>query len=334
MDARQGFIAAQPGGLDTRSLEVSPAESGLRVDRFLAERLQLGRRAAARLAAAALIDGRPAQKGVALQPGQRIELPTRCPSEIVLPDSDLLCESPTVLVLSKPRGLSTVAASRDPEGDCLARRIGLRFPEMAGLGHPGDCGLFQRLDQWTSGLLLAARTTPALETLRHALRRGKIGKSYLAVVEGRLERRMVVETPAFEMPLLDETPGPVSRKRRAAWAPRGARSTLLPVVRTGRWTLVQVLARTGVRHQVRVHLSSIGLPILGDTRYGGQSLAGMQDGFLLHAHALSWPDPESTELKTMRQLPPVLWWELLSDLPSAEALASLLQESEQEMDSD
>ncbi len=296
-------------------LRVEAGEEGLRVDRFLSRRLGLGRRAAMRLSEVVRLDGHRTDKGAVVRAGQELTIPEpEVASHTPLPDADLVVSTPLVLVVAKPAGLPTLPSPLHPAEDCLSRRLALRFPELARLGNRGDSGLVQRLDRWTSGLLLVARTQDAVAALRGALRAGEVVKNYLAIVQGSLAISATVETSAGTMPRLASVPGPVSRRRMATWAPRGATSRVEPLQVGALRTLIQVIATSGVRHQVRVHLASLGHPILGDTRYGGEPLPAARPGFLLHAHRLSWPDPTSGERTEISQPAPGWWQDVVPEL--------------------
>ncbi len=296
-------------------LRVEPAEEGLRVDRFLSRRLGLGRRAAMRLAAEVRLDGRWTDKGAVVRAGQELQIPVPAEaSHTALADADLVLATQVVLVVAKPAGLPTLPSPLDRAEECLARRLALRFPELEALGKPGESGLVQRLDRWTSGLLLVARTEDATTALRRSLRAGDVVKTYLAVVQGRLSAATTVETTAGTLPCLESAPGPVSRRHASAWAPRGATSRVEPLHLGVGHTLIQVVATTGVRHQIRVHLASLGHPILGDTRYGGAALPAARPGFLLHAHRLNWPDPATGERVDVAQTVPGWWQAVVPEL--------------------
>jgi 23S rRNA pseudouridine1911/1915/1917 synthase len=230
-------------------------------------------------------------------------------AEALAPQADLpvrvLFEDAGVVVVDKPPGLPSVAlraASRDTVANFLAARYG------AGRD-PGDleCGLVQRLDTETSGAMIAALNEAARLDLRRQLRDRSVEKVYLAVVRGDCAAPGSLAEPIGQPP---------RRKRRVAvrrQLPSAARSRARPaethyrpLERFGTATLLEVRIATGVRHQIRVHLASIGHPLLGDHLYGrGGTNAIAVPRLLLHAWRVRFRHPTTRRWITVRApLPP------------------------------
>lgn len=291
-------------------------EEGRRLDEVLARELGIGRRAAVRLVAEVRVNGRRATKGIRLRAGDHVVLPAcdGAPAAASAP-LDVVRELDDVLVVAKPAGLPTVAL-RGARGDSLAARIALARPECAQIGGPGECGLVHRLDTGTSGLLLVARNAPAYAALRAAFRDHRVAKEYLALVGGDLSRATRITSPigrhrSSRRRMHAAEPGRAARR----WVVQPAATEVEPVRRVGRFTLVRARSTTGVRHQIRVHLASIGHALVNDTLYGGEAAPDLP-GFLLHASALRWPDPRSGELHEDRLDLPEPWRRVLDELAS------------------
>jgi len=286
----------------TRTLTVDAADAP-RLDVFLARALAgLPRRLVRRVIAegAVRVNGRRAAKGLRLQPGDRITLPD-LPLALV-PEAALalsvLHEDASLAVIDKPGGMRAHALDPRQRGTAAAFVLA-RWPETAGVGDALAPGLIHRLDGGTSGILVVARTAPAFTALRAALAARAIEKHYLAIVAG----------PAADARL--DTPlahDPRDRRRMAAARP-GERAwpaeTLVRVVTAGRErSLVAVTMRTGVTHQVRVHLALAGHPVLGDALYGGPECGLPSGRHALHAAAISLPHPDTgTRLTVDSPLP-------------------------------
>jgi 23S rRNA pseudouridine1911/1915/1917 synthase len=298
------------------SFEVTADEAGRRLDVALVRRLEgLGRAGAKRLVeqGAVQVNGRKVRKGAVLARGDLVEI-TELPGETdfaAVPDPGLslevLFEDAEVVVVCKPAGVPTHPL-RAGEAGTAAGALVARYPEMAEIGYsrrePGVC---HRLDNDTSGILLAARTARAFERLTAELKAGGIDKEYVALCVGRLRAPRLVD-----FPIAGDPKNP--RVVRVCQDPRdtvrlGGREALTEVLRAepiGRFTRVEVSAHSARRHQVRAHLAAVGHPLAGDELYGGPPLPGL-DGHFLHASMLAFTHPSTGERVEVRaELPPRL----------------------------
>ena len=275
------------------ALTLTVGAGAARLDAFLHGALPArSRRFVRRLIAegAVCVNGRPAAKGVRLAPGDRVTLPD-LPASIA-PEPQLalpvLHEDDAVVALDKPGGMPGHALDPRQRGTAAAFLLA-RYPEMAGVGDPLAPGLVHRLDSGTSGLLVAARTRAAHHVLRAALRARAVEKRYLAWVAGDAS---ALDGARVALPLAHDP----RDRRRMVPAAAGMRAwpaeTSVMVVSTGRArSLVEATIRTGVTHQVRVHLAARGHPVLGDFLYGGAP-AGLPPGrHALHAARMTFPHP-------------------------------------------
>lgn len=243
-----------------------------RLDRFVADTLPgVSRR---RLHGIAVrLNGRPAKLAATVRPGDVVTLPDDAfPGGVLRPNAGLalpiLYQDEALVAVDKRAGMSSVALEAGEE-DTVANFIVAAFPETAGVGAPLEAGLVHRLDRDTSGILLAARSPESYAELRRQFSAHRVAKAYLAIVLGDVAEGGSVEVPIAHdrrhRERMIACPEAASAQRRGA---RPAATRYQPVVRYGRATLVRAEMRTGVRHQVRVHLASIGHPIAGDALYG------------------------------------------------------------------
>lgn len=268
--------------------QVNAAEHGERTDLLVKKHLSgVGRRRAMALCDAGLVlaNGRPAKKGEPLEAGTvvlvRMEMHGRA---IAAPDvpCPVLLERDDLVICEKQAGIPSGALPGRETGT-LAGALLARFPELSEVGYgPREPGLVHRLDTFTSGLLLAARTPRAFEALREALSEGSIDKRYLALVPpGVLDASGVIES------LLGPDATNPKRVRVLSQLPGyRARTTYTVIERTSRCDLVEVRASPAYRHQVRVHLASRGAPLLGDEVYGG-STEILKGRHALHANYIA-----------------------------------------------
>ncbi len=210
------------------------------------------------------MDGAPAKAATRLRGGERlrVEIPEPEPVGLVAEDLPLsvLHEDRDLVVLDKAPGM-VVHPARGAPGSTVVNALLFR---LGGGPGGGRLGLVHRLDRDTSGCLVVARTDAALAALQAQWKGRRVEKTYLALVHGALAESGRLETPYARHPR-DRTrfTGRVASPRRAetAWRVRerfGARATL-----------AEVTLHTGRTHQIRVHLSEAGHPILADAVYGG-----------------------------------------------------------------
>jgi 23S rRNA pseudouridine1911/1915/1917 synthase len=264
----------------------------IRLDRFLLRHpiaSGLGRRRLAALLAAGTVrvNGRAARKGTTVSTGDAITLAWPCePTSGITTAIPLavLYENADLVAVDKPPGVPTTIGPT--AGPSIAAGLLARFPEMAVIDAARAAGLVHRLDTGTSGLLIAARNPAAYGRLRQEFRRKRIVKDYLAVVRGRLDHAQVMTQPLARHP---------RRRSRMIVARRGVRgwtaeTEIAPMISDGELSVVRLRMRTGVTHQLRLHLSLLGHPVLGDRRYGDPTReSGLEVAWhYLHARALSF----------------------------------------------
>jgi 23S rRNA pseudouridine1911/1915/1917 synthase len=259
-----------------------------RVDKALARFFpDAGRRQLAGLFedGAVRVNGKRAKKGDRVAIGDTVELAREPVSGDALrpaPDPDVplvvLVERTELVVVAKPAGIPSQPL-RAGELGTVANAIAFRYPECVAIGDdPRDGGLVHRLDIGTSGTLVVARTLETYHALRDAFGAGQVSKHYLAITDGH--------------PVARECDGPLAQrgKRVAIDLAEGLPAyTEIAMERSSPdHALVRCIAQTGRMHQVRAHLAHVGVPITGDTLYGGAPLHG-HDGFFLHAVSIAVP---------------------------------------------
>ncbi|HEX5388074.1 MAG TPA: RluA family pseudouridine synthase [Gemmatimonadales bacterium] len=251
-----------------------------RLDRFLADQLQLSRTQAARLVAqkCVRVNGEPARasRTLARGDGVTVAFPEHEPRRELRPAAIPLAvvwEDEHLAIIDKPAGL-VVHPAPGHWNDTLVNALVARGTTLAG-GAEGRPGIVHRLDRDTSGLVVVAKTDLAHRRLAGQIAARRVRRAYAALAWGHLSRSPIT----IEAPLARH---PRDRKRMAVSAPgRAARTDAYVAARFGVADLLRLELHTGRTHQIRVHLEHVGHPIVGDPVYGGggsRRMSGAQRG--------------------------------------------------------
>jgi 23S rRNA pseudouridine1911/1915/1917 synthase len=295
-------------------LQAGLDDRGMRLDIFLAQRLQnLSRSQIQNLNQSGRIhvDGRHDKAGYRLRGGETIEVdlhaleetpitPEQIPLQIVFEDEDLA-------VIEKPAGM-VVHPGAGSQNGTIVHGLLFHFRHLSDVGGSTRPGIVHRLDKKTSGLLIVAKNNVAHARLSRAFHDREIQKTYLALVHGR---------PTRDAGVIDLAVGRHStvRTRMVAGQRRGrAAHTEYAVVEHFRgFALLNVNIKTGRTHQIRVHLSAVGHPVVGDDVYGERSYKefvkkfGPLNRYFLHASDLRFIHPTTgMPLEFHSPLPPEL----------------------------
>lgn len=275
--------------------EVSEAEAGSRLDVLLVRRVEAMSRAEARRMAGSgevRVNGRPCRKGHRVEAGDRVTLPRpppRDPSPRPAAGDHpvrVVFEDDALVVLDKPAGMPCHPL-RDGETGTLANVVAARWPDAVGVGRARrEAGLVHRLDNDTSGLVMVARTPAAFERLRASLLSGDVRKRYTCLCEGLIGATRLIDYPIAAHPKdTSIVVACVSEREARRRSAKPAETRLTEVTHLGAVSLVEVEAPAARRHQIRVHLSVVGHPLVGDVAYGARS--GLQLGrHFLHASGI------------------------------------------------
>ena len=290
MDKVYSFVADKPG---------------IRLDKYVGEKCpELSRTHAQRLIAEGYItvNNRVTKAGLKLGAGDRVDIviPPTPPSPL-LPEAiplKILYEDDDLLVIDKPPGLTVHPAPGHPS-HTLINAILSHFPHLADISDSLRPGVVHRLDKDTSGVMLVAKNSVAQINLAEQFKAHSVVKAYLVLVKGHL----TPENGIIEAPIGRD---PRNRKRMAVVTRGREARTEYQVVRyIDDFTLLEVRPETGRTHQIRVHLSAIGYPVIGDAMYGVKSAVLSRQ--FIHASRLGFKSPSTDEYVEFKsELPPDL----------------------------
>jgi 23S rRNA pseudouridine1911/1915/1917 synthase len=279
-------------------LEASAVDSGKRLDSFLHERMPEYSRS--RLQSwieqgRVLVSGAPGKRSYLLKGSERVHVePGELPPLRAVPEElpvEVLYEDADVIAINKPAGM-VVHAGAGRHAGTLVNALLHRFGKLSELGGELRPGIVHRLDRFTSGVILVARTDLAHRKLSEQFSSRQVEKVYLALVHGRVK----ADQASITKPIMRD---PVWRTRMTARLEHGRQAiTAYQVLqRFDKFTYLEVKIGTGRTHQIRVHLASIGHPVVGDKLYGAP--ANDLGRYFLHAHRITFTSPSSGERITV-----------------------------------
>jgi 23S rRNA pseudouridine1911/1915/1917 synthase len=308
------------------SLQVNESDADIRLDTFLAAQINGWSRARLQRLIEdeeVLVNGKPAKSSYKLRAADEIEVElTPPPAASFTPEDiplEIIFEDDSFIVVNKPAGLVVHPAAGIHSGT-LANALAYHFQKLSTRAGEIRPGIVHRLDKDTSGLMVVAKNESTHESLADQFRAREVFKSYVALVHGVVKQ----ESGRIEQPIARD---PRTRIRMAVVpAGRGALSLYKIRRRFKSFTLLDVELKTGRTHQVRVHLSWLKHPVVGDEIYGGGRDKTVLDVRLraairklrrhfLHAERLGFRHPTNSE-----------WLQFVAPLP--DELNGLLAELE------
>ena len=280
-------------------LLVDSDRAGERLDRYLADAVPgLSRSQAQRLIddGHVRVEGRTAKANLAVKAGDvvHVALPDPAPATAAAEDIPvpILYEDADLVVVDKPSGMVVHPAAGHSSGT-LVNALLHHVDDLSGVGGELRPGIVHRLDKGTSGVMVVAKHDAAHEALAAQFHDRHVEKEYVALVWGVVQAGRRIDLPIGR--------DPKDRQKMSARA-RRARSAVTRITKADHLrgvTLCQVAIHTGRTHQIRVHLSAIGHPVVGDATYGGvkprvpQDLRPLMrlDRPFLHAARLAFTHP-------------------------------------------
>jgi 23S rRNA pseudouridine1911/1915/1917 synthase len=309
--------------MEAREIAVPPEQEGERLDRFLVACLDgVSRSQVQKLIAdgTVTVAGREARANLTLRIGDLVRVAgiaaQASPVEAEALPLEILYQDHELAVLNKPAGMVVHPAAGHASGT-LVNALLHHLTDLSGVGGELRPGIVHRLDRGTSGVMVVAKTDRAHQELSRQFHDREVEKEYIALVWGVVQAGRRIEAAIGR--------DPVNRQKMSSRA-RRARHAVTRITRAHHMpglTLCQVAIHTGRTHQIRVHLSAIGHPIVGDSLYGGvhrrvpgdiRAVQRLERPFL-HAVRLAFAHPEDgRRMEFIAPLPEDLT-SVLDDLP-------------------
>lgn len=276
------------------NIKVKKGEENNRIDSYLAkQKEELSRVAVQRLIEEEkiLVNGKKTKASYKIQKDDEITIEEEKPKEIELKAQDIpveiIYEDSDIIVVNKPKGMVVHPANGNPDGTLVNAIMSICKDSLSGIGGEIRPGIVHRIDKDTSGILIVAKNDKAHINLSEQIKNHEVKKTYIALVRG-----MVKENEAtINMPI-----GRSTKDRKKMAVTKNGKEAITHFKVLERYpqhncTLLEVKIETGRTHQIRVHLSQIGYPIIGDMAYSnGKNEWGIQ-GQCLHAKSLKFKHP-------------------------------------------
>lgn len=298
------------------SFQVEPSEAGQRIDRYLSEKLpDLTRSYLQKLIGEGFVlqKGKPVKNGTKTLAGEQIEVtvpeaeePKILPEDIPL---DILYEDADVILVNKPKDMVVHPAAGHYSGTLVNALMYHCRDGLSGINGVLRPGIVHRIDKDTTGVLVVCKNDKAHNALAEQLKEHTITRRYRAIVCGNLkEDEGTVDAPLGRHPQ--------DRKKMAIVRQGGRRAVTHYRVleRFGSYTYIECRLETGRTHQIRVHMASLGHPLLGDEVYGRTKSPFHLEGQTLHAMVLGFQHPTTGEYVEFEAPLPAYFEELLQKL--------------------
>lgn len=225
---------------------------------------------------------------------------------------DIIYEDDDIIVVNKPKGMVVHPANGNPDGTLVNAIMAICKDSLSGIGGEIRPGIVHRLDKDTSGLLIIAKNDEAHVNVSEQIKNHEVKKTYIALVRGIIKENEAT----IDMPIGRST----SDRKKMAVNKKGKNAiTHIKVLkRYDKYTLVEVNIETGRTHQIRVHLSYIGYPIIGDATYSNGKNEFNVQGQCLHAKKLEFVHPITGKKMELEAPLPQYFQEIINTLDQRE----------------
>ena len=276
---------------NTEKIEVNENDVGKRIDAYLAENTEYSRTNIQRLIEneKILVNEKKTKVSYKVQEKDEITIKIEKPKEISLEAQDIpvdvLYEDDNIIVLNKPKGMVVHPANGNPDGTLVNAVMAICKDSLSGIGGEVRPGIVHRLDKDTSGVIIVAKNDKAHINLSEQIKNHEVEKTYIALVKGFVKENEATINMPIGRSIKDRKKMAVNKNGK------NAVTHFKIIKRFKNYTLLEVKIETGRTHQIRVHLSEIGYPIVGDAVYSNGKNEWKIEGQCLHAKSLKFKHP-------------------------------------------
>ena len=297
------------------NLIVTAEDKDIRIDKYISSKLEnISRANIQRMIENGdiLVNSKVVRTSYKVQKNDNIEITMEEPKEAHLtPENiplDIVYEDNDILVVNKQKGLVVHPGNGNPNGTLVNAVMAHCKDSLSGIGGEIRPGIVHRIDKDTSGLLIIAKNDKAHINLSEQIKNHEVKKTYLALVRGRIKE----QEATIDMPIARDEKNRI--KMAVDKNGKSAITHFKVLKKYENYTFLEVNIETGRTHQIRVHLSKIGFPLVGDSVYSnGKNPFGVQ-GQMLHSYRLEFKHPVTGEILKLEAKLPKYFQDVLDKL--------------------
>ncbi|MBQ9658478.1 MAG: RluA family pseudouridine synthase [Clostridia bacterium] len=299
-----------------KQYKVEEKDGGKRIDAFISqiEELNISRTAVQRMIEEenVLVNDKKVKTSYKIQKDDIISVKKEEAKEVELKAQDIpievIYEDKDIIVVNKPKGLVVHPAAGNPDGTLVNAIMAICKDSLSGIGGEIRPGIVHRLDKDTSGILIVAKNDNAHVNISNQIKEHQVKKTYIALVRGNIKENEATINMPIGRSTKDRKKMAVSKKGKEAI------SHFRVLKRYGKYTLLEINIETGRTHQIRVHLSEIGFPVIGDYIYSNGKNEFNVVGQMLHSKEIEFKHPTSGEQMKLEAPLPQYFEEILKKL--------------------
>ena len=302
-----------------KQYKINNNETGKRVDAYISSvENEISRTAIQRLIEEGIItvNGKKVKVSYKVQENDIVEIRESKPKEIELKAEkipiEVIYEDEDIIVVNKPKGLVVHPAVGNPDGTLVNAIMDICKDTLSGIGGKIRPGIVHRLDKDTSGILIVAKNDLSHINISNQIKNHEVEKTYIALVRGNVRENEAT----INMPIGRNTKD--RKKMEIRKNGKDAITHFKVLKRYEKYTLLEIKIETGRTHQIRVHLSHIGYPVVGDYTYSNGKNDFNVEGQMLHAKKIKFKHPNTNKVMELEAKLPEYFEKIIDKLNQKE----------------